>query len=180
MYKKLVNFTMTVVGCLFSLGSMAQITTPALSPLAKTEQTVGITTVSVEYSRPSKKNRTVFTDVVPYGKIWRTGANKNTVFRIDKPIEIEQKRLPSGEYALYVLPERESWTVFFYKDTENYGLPKKWDDNLVALKTEARTKKVSDVETFTISIDNVGLSGASLVFSWGNVEAVVPFKGVLR
>jgi len=176
MYKKRINFALIITCCTLSFGTMAQITTPALSPLAKTEQMVGITTVSVEYSRPSKKNRIVFTDIVPYGKIWRTGANKNTVFRIDKPIEIEQKRLFAGEYALYVLPERESWTVFFYKDTENYGLPKKWDDNLVVLKAEAHIKEVRDVETFTISIDDVRMSGASIVFSWDNVAAVVPFR----
>jgi|GEM_PF-61069 len=162
--------------CLAAFGARAQMNLPELSPLGITEQKVGITTVSVDYSRPSKKGRRVFPDVVPYGKTWRTGANKSTVLKTDRPIEIQQQTLPAGEYALYTIPERDHWTVIFYKDTEHWGVPKKLDDGWVALKARAHVKEVRDVETFTISIDDVSLTGASLVLAWDNVSASVPFS----
>jgi len=173
--KKIIVSWSLLFACIISFGATAQMSIPALSPLGKVEQTVGITSVSIEYSRPSKKNRRVFPEVVPYGEIWRTGANKNTIIRFDKPIQIQRQEVPAGEYSIFVIPERDRWTVFFYKGTEYRGVPENWDDKSIVLKTEARVKEVRDIETFTISIDDITLNSASLVFSWDHVSASVPF-----
>jgi len=173
MNKTRVNF---LVACLFSFGAMAQMKLPALSAHGKVEQTVGITTISVDYSRPSKRGRVVFPDVVPYRQLWRAGANKNTIITIDKPIEIQGQVVPAGAYSIFVTPDRDRWTVFFYSGTEHSGTPEKWDEKSVVLKTEARVEEIRPIETFTISINDVQLNSASLVFSWDRVSASVPFR----
>ncbi len=161
---------------LASFGVNSQIKTPALSPLAKTEQTIGLTNVSIEYSRPSKRERTVFPDVVPYGAIWRAGANKNSIISVDDNLVFGKDTLKAGSYSIFVKPEASNWTVYFYKNTENWGTPENWDDKLVAVKVNAPVKSVNPVETFTISYDNVELDGAALTFAWDKVAVSVPFK----
>ena len=76
----------------------------------------------------------VFGDLVPYGKVWRTGANQNTTIEFNTDIEIAGNKLVAGKYALYTIPKAESWDIIFYKTTDNWGLPKEWNDNEVALK----------------------------------------------
>lgn len=161
-----------------SFGANAQIKTPALSPLAKVEQTVGLTNIAVEYSRPSKRNRPVFTEVVPYGEIWRAGANKNSILTNDESMVFGKDTLKAGSYAIFVKPEATTWTVYFYKNTENWGTPEKWDDKLVAVKVSAPVQAGNTVETFTIGFDKVEIDGASIVFSWDKVLVAVPFKVV--
>ena len=90
------------------LGS-AQIRTPQASPAAKIEQTVGLTEVKVDYSRPSARGRSVYGELVPFGKLWRTGANANTIISFSEDVTIAGKKLPRGEYALYTLPKADSW-----------------------------------------------------------------------
>lgn len=91
----------------------SQIATPAPSPLCKTEQKVGLSTVSIEYSRPSIRNRKVFGELVPFGKVWRTGANMATKITITDDITVEGKKLPKGTYSLFTVPDEEEWDVIF-------------------------------------------------------------------
>lgn len=158
-------------------GAFAQIQTPQLSPLSKLEQTVGLTDIQVEYSRPSKRDRAVFTDVVAYGEIWRTGANKNTIITTSDVLIFDKDTLQAGAYAIFTKPEKGQWTIYFYKSTDNWGNPKTWDDKEVAVSTTASVKATSSpVETFTISIDNVDIDGAALTFAWDNVVVSKSFK----
>jgi tetratricopeptide (TPR) repeat protein len=154
----------------------SQIKVPALSPFGKVEQTVGLTNIKIEYSRPSKRERNVFPDVVPFGEIWRAGANKNTIISIDDNILFGKDTLKSGTYSIFVKPETSDWTVYFYKDTENWGTPEKWNEKLIAVKIVSPIKKVNVVETFTISIENIGLDGANLSFYWDETSVIIPFK----
>lgn len=163
---------------LASFGANAQIKTPALSPLSKVEQTVGLTNISVEYSRPSKRGRAVFPEVVPYGQIWRAGANKNSILTTDDQLVFGKDTVKAGSYAIFVTPEVASWTVYLYKNTENWGTPANWDDKLVAVKVNAPVKAGSQTETFTINFDNVEIDGASLNLSWDKALVSVPFKVV--
>lgn len=163
---------------LATFGVNAQIKTPALSPLGKLEQTVGLTNISIEYSRPSKRGRTVFPDVVPYGTIWRAGANKNSIITNDDQLVFGKDTLKAGSYSIFVKPETSNWTVYFYTNTENWGTPANWDDKLVAVKVSAPTQTGNTTETFTINIDKVEVDGASLVFSWDKTVVSVPFKVV--
>lgn len=159
-----------------TFGANAQIKTPALSPLGKVEQTVGLTNISIEYSRPSKRGRTVFPDVVPYNEIWRAGANKNSMITSDDKLVFGKDTLKSGTYAIYVKPETSQWTVYFYKNTENWGTPQKWDDNEVALSVKAPVSNGTITETFTINIDKIEVDGANLVFAWDKTNVSIPFK----
>src|SRR5690606_6964404 len=152
----------------------------ALSPLGKVEQAVGLTNISIEYSRPSKRGRVAFPEIVPYGEIWRAGANKNSILTTDDQMVFGRDTVNAGSYAIFIKPSATNWTIYLYKNTENWGTPANWDDNLVAIKTTADVKTISEVETFTIAIDNIKIDGASLTFSWDKSQVSIPFSVVDR
>ena len=155
----------------------AQLKTPAPSPAAKLEQTVGLTDVSVEYSRPSMKGRTIFGNLVPYGKVWRTGANANTKVSFSDDVTIDGKTLKKGTYALYTKPGKDSWEVLFYSDANNWGTPQKWDDSKVAVSTTAKVEAMPvKIETFTMSIDDLTNDSAVLGILWENAYVGVKFN----
>lgn len=161
----------------FSLFSEAQqVKTPAASLKAEVEQMVGLTDVEYEYSRPNKKGRVIFGGLVPYGQVWRTGANENTTIKFGDDVEIDGKTIPKGKYAIYTIPREDTWDVIFYSDSENWGTPEKWDDKKVVLKTTAPVKKLSEsVESFTIGINNLSDNSAHLQFMWDQVLVDVTF-----
>ncbi|MDT0690664.1 DUF2911 domain-containing protein [Salegentibacter sp. F188] len=160
-----------------SFNGKAQIQTPQPSPSAKIEQKVGLTDVTLEYSRPGVRGREVFGDLVPYGKVWRTGANENTKITFSDDIVIDGKDLPAGTYAIYTIPKQNEWEVMFYNKTDNWGLPQEWDENEVALKTtvEAQTMPIN-METFTIMIDELQNDSAALNFIWDDTVAILKFE----
>ncbi|WP_373398262.1 DUF2911 domain-containing protein [Algoriphagus halophilus] len=98
-----------------------QIEMPQASPSAKIAQKVGLTDVTVSYSRPSKKGRKIFGELVPYGAIWRTGANGATVLSFSTDVKIQGKDVPKGQYALYSIPDKKSWTIILSKNTKLWG-----------------------------------------------------------
>ncbi|CDF79004.1 conserved hypothetical protein (DUF2911) [Formosa agariphila KMM 3901] len=154
----------------------AQLKTPQPSPLSKIEQVVGLTDVSIEYSRPNMRGREVFGNLVPYGKTWRTGANANTKVTFSDDVVIDGKTLKSGTYAIYTVPNKSSWDVMFYTDSNNSGLPKTWDDSKVALKAKAQVYPMPvDIETFTITLDDLTSDSAVIGMLWGKVYAGVKF-----
>lgn len=155
----------------------AQIKTPQASLKSEIDQAVGLTNVSVDYFRPAKKGRLVFGDLVPYGKMWRTGANQNTVIEIDTDIEINGKNLPAGKYSLFTLPKAESWDVIIYKTTDNWGLPQKWNDSDVVMKTSVKPETLNkDVEYFTIDVTPRNNEQGTIDISWEKTIVHVPFK----
>lgn len=155
----------------------AQIQTPAASPAGKIEQKVGLTDVTVEYSRPGMKGRTIFGDLVPYGEIWRTGANANTKITFSDDVKIDGKELKKGSYSLYTIPNEGSWEVLFYNTTDNWGVPQEWDDSKVALKATAEVEELPfDVETFTIFINDLENDSAVLEFIWEDQVVSLPFS----
>lgn len=159
----------------FSLN--AQVKTPAPSPKATVDQVVGLTDVEVVYSRPSAKGRTVFGDLVPFGKVWRTGANANTTISFSEDVTIEGKTLAKGKYALYVNPKAESWDVYFYSKTDNWGTPETWNDADVALKTSAQTIMINHpVETFTIGIGTLSNDAGTIDISWERTMVSIKFE----
>jgi tetratricopeptide (TPR) repeat protein len=155
--------------------AFGQIKTPAASPLAKSEYTVGLTTVNVEYSRPSKNNRKIFGDLVTYNSMWRTGANKNSIITFSDNVTIGGTEVKKGSYAIFTKPTIGAWEVYFYSNTENWGTPEKWDDALVAAKVMATPVMLNNtVETFTINLDNITNTSCNLQLSWDNL--LVPVK----
>ncbi|AMA48846.1 dihydrolipoamide dehydrogenase [Flavobacterium covae] len=160
-----------------SLFAQAQIKVPQASPKALFTQTVGLTEVEIEYSRPSVKGRIIYGDLVPFGKIWRAGANANTTINFSDDVIINGGTLKKGKYALYVMPKAEEWEIYFYNDTQNWGTPEKWDETKIALKASSKTEILhKSVETFTIGISNIDFSGANLEFLWEKTSVSLHFE----
>ncbi|MUP45515.1 DUF2911 domain-containing protein [Gramella sp. BOM4] len=162
-------------GLLFVCAStVAQIQAPAPSPAAKIEQKVGLTDVTVEYSRPAMRGREIFGDLVPYEEVWRTGANANTVISFSDDVTINGKELKKGSYAIYSIPKENSWELMFYNTTDNWGVPQNWDESKVALKTSAEVSEpMSDIESFTIWFANLENDAADLKLGWADKIATV-------
>ena len=140
-------------------GLNAQILTPQPSPRAQFTQKVGLTTVEIDYSRPAVRGRKIMGNLVRYDEIWRTGANKNTIISFSDPVQIEGNTLPAGQYALYTRPSSNQWKVYFYKSTNNWGLPNPWDDSEVALSLIITPSFFEyKIENFTITISDINLS----------------------
>lgn len=174
---KVIAFQIFAVATLAMTTLHAQIATPAPSPAAMVMQTVGLTDITVEYSRPAMKGRTIFGDkgLVPYGDMWRTGANKNTTITFSKPVMVEGKELAAGTYALYTKPMAKDWEVYFYSDASNGGLPQKWDDSKVAAKVMAKSMKMSEkMENFTIMFDEIMGDRATMYLGWDQTMVAVP------
>ncbi len=161
---------------MFAFGVNAQITTPKASPLAKVEQKVGLADITISYSRPGKKDRNIFGDVVPFGELWRFGANENTKIASSEPLIFGKDTLKAGTYAIFTKPNKENWEVYFYNETTNWGIPENWNDQKVALKLISPVINLNDVvENLTISIDHIHNSGATLQFSWDKTRINLPF-----
>ena len=155
----------------------AQVQTPQSSPKATIHQTVGLTEVEVDYSRPSARGRAVFGNLIPFGKVWRTGANENTTISFSDDVIIDGKTLKKGKYALYTIPKIESWDVIFYKTTDNWGNPEEWKEENVALKATVKPETSNrSVETFTIGINGLDNNFAFLEMSWANSYAALKFE----
>src|SRR5690606_1327944 len=134
------------------------------------EVTVGLTEIDIEYSRPNVNGREVFGNLIPYGKIWRTGANKNTTISFSDDVVVDGQTLKAGKYAIYTKPEKDKWEIYFYTDTENWGNPEKWDDSKVAAKTTAKVINLPmKIETLDISIGDIQNDNAKLGILWDNV-----------
>jgi len=160
-----------------TLGAKAQIKTPAPSPKAKVEQVVGLTDVTIEYSRPGMRGRTIFGNLVPYGKLWRTGANSNTTVEFSTDVVVAGKDLKAGKYAIYTKPTAKSWEVLFYTITDNWGVPKQWDESKVALSVKAEVYPIPmKIETFTITVDDLTSDSAHIGIMWEKTYVGIPFK----
>lgn len=154
---------------ILSFAADAQIDTPRPSPLSTLSQKVGLTQFTVTYSRPSAKGRTVFGDMVPMDKIWRTGANMATVFTADSEFKIQGNTVPAGDYALFTIPGQTSWTIVLSKNSKQSGTSnyKQEEDQLrFEVKPAAYS---STVETFTIQFDNIRDNAATVALIWQNV-----------
>lgn len=145
----------------------AQISTPAPSPAASLSQTIGLTEVDIEYSRPGVKGRTIFGDLVPYGKIWRTGANAATKISFSDDVTVNGAALKAGTYALYTIPGESTWTVLIYSDLSIGGNVRAYDEaNEVArFETEAIALPQA-VESMMFLFDEVKNESAELMLLW--------------
>ena len=169
-------FMLAFLACT-SLALNAQIETPQPSPFQKMEQKVGLTDVSVEYSRPSMRGRAIFGDLVPFNQLWRTGANNNTMVTFSTPVMIGGKELKAGSYAIFTKPGKTNWEVIFYSDTNNWGTPQKWDDSKVAATVNAEVYELPmDIETFTMSFDDLTNDSAMLGLMWEKAYVAVKIE----
>lgn len=160
-----------------ALGAMAQLPRPMASPQAKVEQKVGLTDLKVEYYRPSKNNRVVYGEVVPFDEVWRTGANENTKFTSSDAVVFGKDTLKAGTYAVFTKPSKDAWEIIFYSDYSNWGTPDTWDEKKVVLRMKAPVVTLNDlVETFTIGFDKLTTKSADLTLSWDKTRIILPFS----
>ncbi|MFN0014611.1 MAG: DUF2911 domain-containing protein [Saprospiraceae bacterium] len=157
----------------------AQIKTPQPSPVGSFSQNIGLIKVDVEYSRPSAKDRKIFGSLVPFGDMWRTGANASTKVTFSDAVKVNFNALDKGSYALYTIPGEKEWTIIFYKNTTFWGVPdaKDFKEEDVAARFNVPVKMLSSkVETFTMNIGNLANNGADLELSWENTMISIPIK----
>ena len=159
---------------LSTLTFQSQIVAPQPSPKCVLNQMVGLTDVEVEYSRPGLKGRNIFGDLVPFGKVWRTGANSNSTISFSEDVVIDGKTLKKGKYALFTIPKVESWEVIFYSKTDNWGNPEVWNESDVALKAAVVPQILNrNVENFTIDINNLDNNFGYLNISWEKTLSLI-------
>jgi Protein of unknown function (DUF2911) len=145
---------------------------PAPSPTSTIQQTIGLTDVKVEYSRPCMKGRRIFGDLVPYNEVWRTGANKATLLTTKGPLTINGQVLAAGGYSVFTIPNDGAWVVIFNSNTELWGAyDRKVEEDVLTVK--CATREAQPTECFTIAFDNLGKDNAELVFRWDRTEAAV-------
>jgi len=151
---------------LFATCLVAQIKTPATSPTATVSQTVGLAKVSIEYSRPSVKGRKIFGDLVPFDKVWRTGANKITTIQFDKDVTFNGKKVAAGSYALCTVPGMKSWAIVLNSDDKQWGTYD-YDSKKDVLRFEVKPEKLTALtEHFTIAFDKFTSTATDVVLSW--------------
>jgi len=159
-----------------SLGN-AQVKTPQPSPSSSVKQSIGLAEVTVDYSRPSAKGRTIFGDLVPMNQLWRTGANGSTDITFSGDALFGGVKVPAGKYALYSIPSQTDWEVILYKDTEQWGAPKELSADLIAARTKVKAEKSSMYsETFSIGFADLKNDKANLTINWENTLVKVPIE----
>src|SRR5689334_5814949 len=143
---------------------------PQASQHAVVKQRIGLTDIEVDYSRPNKNKREIFGGLVPWAKVWRTGANATTKIRISDAVPFGDKEVPAGQYALFTIPQANEWTIILSK---NMDLPYKPDGD-VAKVTATPVSVPMEIETFTIGFDNLRADNATMFLAWD--KTAVPVK----
>ncbi|HNU56557.1 MAG TPA: DUF2911 domain-containing protein [Flavobacteriales bacterium] len=146
---------------------------PQPSPKGEVEQIVGLTKVEVEYSRPSIKGRVIFGDLVPYDKLWRTGANLNTTIEFSAPVKFGDVDVKAGKYSLFTVPGKEVWVVHLNSNTELWGEEDfNAEQNVATIKVKAEAADLT--ETLTFDFANVVNDGADLELRWEKTKVLIP------
>lgn len=148
---------------------------PAASPSSTVTCDVGLTKISINYSRPKMKNRKIFGDgsgfLVPYGKIWRTGANSGTRVTFSDDVKVEGNTVPKGEYLIFTWPGASEWTITLYKDLSIGGYTDRYDKANEVANFKVKPQKLTEkVETFTVGVSDIAENNtnANLMIAWEN------------
>jgi tetratricopeptide (TPR) repeat protein len=164
---------LTLICCTTFLADAQTIKTPAPSPTQSVKQDFGISTIELNYSRPGMKGRKIFGDLVPYGKVWRTGANSATRLKFSDDVSIGGQVLKAGEYALYTVPNEKEWEIIINKGSANWGTDYKQEDDIFRVKATP-VKLDQPVESFTMQFANVKSGSADLQIMWDKTLVSVP------
>ncbi len=154
--------------------SFAQFKTPQPSPFCTISQVVGITDVSIEYSRPGIKERQIFGELVPFGQVWRTGANASTKLKFSTDVTLEGKKIPAGEYSLYTVPREREWKIIINKKLDS-GQNHDKEEDLLSFKVKPQMRPLS-VERFTIEIADITDNSANIVLMWAQTRVVIKLE----
>jgi hypothetical protein len=154
------------------LAAAQQLDLPRPSPKASVSQTVGVTEVAIHYSSPGIKGRKVWGELVPYGEVWRTGANENTTITFSTPVKIGGTELPKGTYGLQTIPTANEWTVIFSKDAELWGAFNYKPEN-DALRIQVKPEPAGLQERMTFTFEDTTDTSTKAVLRWEKLR--VPF-----
>ena len=153
--------------------SFAQLKSPNASPRSNITQIIGLVSVNLDYSRPSKKSREIFGGLVPYNKIWRTGANNPTTISFSDYVKINNQLISAGEYHLYSVPTESTLDLVIYEKTDAWGSLPTFDKSKVIARVSSDFIDLPNtVETFTISFENISNNGSTLNIMWDNKLAI--------
>jgi hypothetical protein len=154
--------------------SQAQIKTPAPSPTQTVKQDFGLSSIELSYSRPGIKKRTLYTDLAPAGKVWRTGANSATTITFGDEVSINGTKVPAGKYGILSIPDKKSWIIIITKQTDvTSPADYKQDQDVVRIPV-AVTKTKSAVESFTIQFANLKNTSLDLQIAWDKSAVSFP------
>ncbi len=169
---RLAVLSLAVLG-LASTATAQQLTTPRVSPHSRVTQTVGLTEVSVDYHRPAVNGRRVWGDLVPYGEVWRAGANENTVFETSTDLTVGGQPLPAGRYGLHTIPGEDTWTVVFSTVSVAWG-SYTYDPAEDAARVTVAPRPGPMTERLSYRFDDPDEDSATLVLAWDELEVPVP------
>lgn len=153
----------------------SELTLPRVSPNAKISQTIGLTDFTLTYSRPGVKGRKIWGELVPYGEVWRTGANEATTFECSDAVTIGGKTLPAGTYSFYTLPTAGEWDVIFSNAKGAWG-SNEYTPEKDALRLKAKPQEAPNQEWMTIGFENLTPSSGDLVVRWEKLAISVPVQ----
>jgi hypothetical protein len=175
--KILLSSLVLASGLMFASGLSAQtpkVDFPSASPACTLKQHVGLTDIEIVYSRPGAKGRAIFGGLVPYGEVWRTGANASTKISFSTLVKLNGMEVPAGKYALYTIPGEKEWTVILSKDTSLSGASGYNPTNDLVRFKVTPVQLAEHIETFTIEFNNIRDDSATLNLAWE--KTVVPIK----
>jgi hypothetical protein len=170
--KTLYSLSAVVLFALATLSVKAQ-DLPKPSPHAEVSQTVGLTNISIEYSRPGVKERDIFGGLVPFDKVWRTGANKATKITFDTPVTFGEEEVEAGSYAVFTIPSEDSWTVILNSQTESWGTGDYSEENDVA-RIEVESMDMPHMENMMFYFDELKDGSANLILRWAETGISIP------
>jgi len=173
LFMRKIIFTAIAAIILFTAG--AQLKTPAPSPPQTIKQDFGLSAIELSYSRPGMKGRKIFGDLVPYGKIWRTGANNATTITFGDDVIIGGTKVPAGKYGLLTIPDKDNWTLIITKQldiTTNISAYKQDQDAVRVIVNPMKMKE--SMETFTMQFANIKPTSCELDLMWDNIAVAMP------
>jgi len=175
MLKSSVSFVAVILAlCALSFGQQDKSKRPSPPAQAQCKFSDG-KTITVDYSSPRMKGRKIFGDLVPYGQVWRTGANEATTFVTTGGLSASGRDIPAGNYTIFTVPEESKWTLIVNKKTGEWGIPYKYESDELVRVPMSVSKTSAPVENFTISFDQGGDS-CTMKISWEQTEASVQFS----
>ncbi len=178
--KRMKGLVLLIVFVIVSMALSAQnrqIFAPKLSPFQKTEIKIGIVDVTLEYSRPSMRGRKIFGELLPYDKVWRTGANINTRITFSNNIIIGGIEIEAGTYTIFTKPNIGEWEIFVHTELNKYGAPDTLEHgNIIANFVVPATKLDRSIETLSISFENLTNNSAILAIAWENTYVPISIK----
>ena len=173
-FKTIKTFTLALSILIGSNAIAQQLKVPAASPTQTLKQAFGISEITIEYSRPGVKGRVIFGEVVPFGKIWRTGANSTTKITFGDDVKIEGVDVKAGTYGFYSIPNADSWEIMLYKDLTLGGNVANYKSENEVIRVKVKpTALVNKVETFTMGLADITSTTANIELTWENTRVAI-------